>query len=228
MGDPGCPAASAGETLTESAGDGHELDERGSGVAGPAVFSTALWGAFILAILAGCEPELVPLPQADEPIFVRLADIRLGMRQSEVLRQRPSIEASRDGELQEADGAWWITYGFQHSRERRLYSVRLWREFTDSLSLRDRRHEVVRSLRSAYGFDPQCYRGNLHHMEGIRLIWQGTPNTGISSQTIASPDGRGYRSELVVLVGLSDLPFHSEPVPCEELDELDETSASCC
>ena len=176
-----------------------------------------LSGALILAILVGCEPEPVPLPQADEAVFVRLADIRLGMRQSEVLRQRPSIEASREGELEEADGVWWITYGFQHPQEPRLSSVRLWREFTDSLWFRDQRQELVASLRSAYGFDPECYRESFDHMDEIRFVWKGRPNTGVSSQIIAAPDGRGYRAELVVLVRLSDLPLHSEPVPCGEL-----------
>lgn len=176
-----------------------------------------LSGALILAVVMGCEPELVSLPEVDDSVFTRLADIRLGMRQRELLRKRPSIEASQEGELEEAEGVWWITYGVQHPQEPRLTSVRLWREFTDSLSLRDHREGLVASLSSAYGFDPECYREGFEHLDEIRFVWRGRPNTGLSSQVIPSPDGRGYLAELVVLVRLADLPLHSKPVPCGEL-----------
>src|SRR5690606_39981799 len=79
----------------------------------------------VLLLLAGCEASEVPLPHADDRIFLRLADVQLGMRQSELLRQRPSIETSPEGEIQEAYAGGRITYGFRGLRDLRLASVRV-------------------------------------------------------------------------------------------------------
>lgn len=167
-----------------------------------------------LVVLAGCQPETVALPQADDPVFARLANVRLGMGQTELIKQRPSIEVSPEGELWEPFGSGWITYGFRPDGEFPLTSIRVWMEFADSLSLRERWEGLVASLTSAVGFDPECYRNASPHLDEIRVLWRGRPNAGVSSQLVASPDGVGYRAELVVLVGDSELPLHPGSVPC--------------
>lgn len=167
-----------------------------------------------LLLLAGCDANVLPLPQADDPIFLRMADVQLGMRQSELLRRHPSLETSPEGELREVYGAGWITYGFFGLTDLRLSSVRVWMTFSDSAFLRERREELVASLRSAYGYDAECYRRTSNHLDEIRLVWRGEPSTGVSSQIFASAGRRGYTAELVVLVGDSVPRFYSEGRPC--------------
>lgn len=175
-----------------------------------------LSGALILLFLAGCLSEMLPLPQTDDPMFVRMAGIQFGMRQSELLRRRPSIEASRAGELREAYGPGWITYGFRSPMDPRLSSVRVWMPLADSVSLRERREDLVASLslRSAYGIGPEFYCKTSNHLDEIRAVWQGRPSTGVSSQIFASTDRRGYSAELVVLVRDSGLPVARGQTPC--------------
>lgn len=177
-----------------------------------------LAGALVLLLLAGCRPEPVTPPQADDPMFLWMADLRFGMHQSELTRQRPSLEPSPEGGLREAYGMGWITYGFRDPRDPRLSSVRVWIELADSVSLRERHEGLSASLSSAYGFDPACYRTTLNQLDETRLVWQGRPSTGVSSQIFPSPDRRGYRAELVVLVADSALPLdrEREPTGCGE------------
>jgi len=167
-----------------------------------------------LLLLAGCDANVLPLPQADDPIFLRMADVQLGMRRSELLRRHPSLETSPEGELREAYGAGWITYGFRGLMDLRLSSVRVWMAFADSALLRERREDLVASLRSAYGYDAECYRRTSNHLDEIRLVWRGKPSTGVSSQIFASADRRGYTAELVVLVGDSVPRLYGERRPC--------------
>lgn len=171
---------------------------------------------FALLLLAGCDANEVPLPQADDPIFLRMADVQLGMRQSELLRRHPSIETSPEGELREAYGAGWITYGFRGLMDLQLSSVRVWMTFADSAFLRERREALVASLRSAYGYDAECYRRTSTHLDEIRLVWRGKPSTGVSSQIFAAADRRGYTAELVVLVADSVPRLDGERRPCDE------------
>lgn len=169
-----------------------------------------------LLLLAGCDANVVPLPRADDPILLRMADVQLGMRQSELLRRHPSLETSPEGELREAYGAGWITYGFRGLTDPRLSSVRVWMAFADSASLRERREDLIASLRSAYGYDAECYRRTSNHLDEIRVVWRGKPSTGVSSQIFASASRRGYTAELVVLVGDSVPRLYSEGRPCRE------------
>lgn len=176
-------------------------------------------GALVLLLLAGCGPEPVSLPRADDPMFQSMADLRFGMHQSELTRQRPSLEPSPEGGLREAYASGWITYGFRNPMDPRLSSVRVWMELTDSVSLRERHEGLSASLSSAYGFDPACYRTTSNQLDEKRVVWVGSPSTGVSSQVFPSPDRRGYRAELVVLVADSALPLdrEREATGCDEL-----------
>jgi len=169
-----------------------------------------------LLLLAGCDTNGLPLPQADDPIFLQMADVQLGMRQSELLRRHPSLETSPEGELREAYAAGWITYGFRGLTDLRLSSVRVWMAIADSAFLRERREDLVASLRAAYGYDAECYRRTSNYLDEIRLVWRGKPSTGVSSQIYASAERRGYKAELVVLVADSVPRFYSEGRPCGE------------
>jgi hypothetical protein len=179
-----------------------------------------------LLLLAGCEASVLPLPQADDPIFLRMADVQLGMRQSELLRRHPSLETSPEDELREAYGAGWITYGFRGLMDLRLSSLRVWMTFADSAFLRERHEDLVASLRSAYGYDAECYRRTSTHLDEIRLVWKGKPSTGVSSQIFASADRRGYTAELVVLVGDSVPRLDGEGRPCDESPADESASVS--
>lgn len=77
--------------------------------------------------------------------------------------------------------------------------------FAESALLRERREHLVASLRAAYGYDAECYRRTSNHLDEIRLVWNGNPSTGVSSQISASGDRRGYTAELVVLVEIRSL-----------------------
>lgn len=153
----------------------------------------------VLLPTQGCEPPLVALPEVDDPLFSRVAGVQLGMSRAAFQQLGKDVFLGPDGNVQEVYGPGFIEYRFEGAATQRLVAIRWWLEYSDSLYLQNRWHELVSGIEEAHPGQARLRTTTRPGLKERRALWEEEPRLGVSAQILSDGGPNSYRAELVVI-----------------------------